>query len=84
MKSVKLFRYNGSQAVRLPKTFCFKSSEVIIEKRGDKVVLKPIPVHKFRDFTEIARYLAEMFPDPESFPEAPLRRQETQNISILG
>ena len=47
--------------------------EVLIEKRGDEVVLKPIPAQQFRTFTEIARFLAEKFPDGGDFPEPPPR-----------
>ena len=39
MKTAKLFRHGGSQAVRLPKAFRFEGTEVAIERRGDEVVL---------------------------------------------
>ena len=73
MKTAKIFQHGGSQAVRLPKAFRFDTTEVIIEKHGDEVVLKPIPLPKFRDFAEIAHHLAERFPDAEDFPEPPPR-----------
>ena len=34
---------NRSQAVRLPKEFQFKTSEVFIRKQGDDVILSPRP-----------------------------------------
>ena len=37
MKVTKLFKSGGSQAVRLPKEFRFKGSEVYIEREGLKV-----------------------------------------------
>jgi len=71
--NAKIFQHGGSQAVRLPKAFRFEGTEVLIEKRGDEVVLKPVVAAKFRSFTEIARYLADRFPDGDEFPEPPPR-----------
>ena len=76
MTTAKIFQHGGSQAVRLPKAFRFDGSEVLIEKHGDEVVLKPVPVRKFRTFTEIAGFLAEKFPDAGGFPEPPPRPAE--------
>ena len=73
MTTAKIFQHGGSQAVRLPRAFRFDGTEVLIEKHGDEVVLKPVPAAKFRSFTEIARYLAEKFPDDGDFPEPPPR-----------
>jgi antitoxin VapB len=73
MTTAKLFKHGGSQAVRLPKEFRFEGTEVLIEKHGDEVVLKPVPHPELRTFVEIARYLAEKFPDAGDFPEPPPR-----------
>ena len=73
MTTAKIFQHGGSQAVRLPRAFRFDGTEVLIEKHGDEVVLKPVPAAKFRSFAEIARYLAEKFPDDGDFPEPPPR-----------
>lgn len=73
MKTAKIFQHGGSQAVRLPKAFRFSSSEVLIEKHGDEVILRPVTNTQFRSFTEIARHLAENFPDAGEFPEPPAR-----------
>lgn len=73
MQTAKIFQHGGSQAVRLPKAFRFQGNEVQIEKHGDEVILTPVPTPKFRSFTEIARYLAEKFPDGGDFPEPPPR-----------
>jgi len=73
MFTAKLFRHGGSQAVRLPKAFRFEGTEVLIEKHGDDVLLKPVPAKKFRSFTEIARHLASAFPDAGGFPAPPPR-----------
>lgn len=73
MTTAKVFQHGGSQAVRLPKAFRFEGTEVQIEKRGDEVVLKPVPAPKFRSFAEIARHLAERFPAGGEFPGPPPR-----------
>ncbi len=73
MTTAKIFQHGGSQAVRLPKAFRFEGNEVLVEKHGDEVVLKPVPVPKFRTFAEIGAYLAEKFPDAGDFPEPPPR-----------
>ncbi len=82
MTTAKIFQHGGSQAVRLPKAFRFEGGEVIIEKRGDEVVLKPVPVPKFKTMEEVAKFLADKFPDSESFPDAPSRPKEHER-SIL-
>ena len=71
--TAKIFQHGGSQAVRIPKAYRFEGTEVLIEKHGDEVVLKPMLAPKFRSFTEIARYLAEKFPNATDFPEPPRR-----------
>ena len=39
--TAKLFKNGRSQAVRLPKEFRFKGTEVKIRKEGNKVILEP-------------------------------------------
>jgi len=41
MRTAKLFKNGGSQAVRLPKEFRFEGSRVFIKRVGDAVVLLP-------------------------------------------
>lgn len=38
----KLFMSRGFQAVRLPKSFRFKGTEVSIRREGDAVILEPV------------------------------------------
>ncbi|MBW1787238.1 MAG: AbrB/MazE/SpoVT family DNA-binding domain-containing protein [Deltaproteobacteria bacterium] len=40
--TAKLFMNGRSQAVRLPKAFRFKGSEVKIRKNGNRVILEPL------------------------------------------
>jgi len=42
--TAKLFMNGRSQAVRLPAEFRFEGTEVLIERDGDAVVLRPKPV----------------------------------------
>lgn len=42
-RTAKIFMNNRSQAVRLPKDFQFKTSEVFIRKQGDEVILSARP-----------------------------------------
>ncbi len=41
MKTAKIFQNGQSQAVRLPKEFRFKESQVFIKKIGSAVILLP-------------------------------------------
>lgn len=47
--TAKLFQNGRSQAVRLPKDFRFKGTEVKIRKEGDKVVLEPLEQNTWPD-----------------------------------
>jgi len=40
--TAKLFKNGRSQAVRLPKAFRFKGTEVKIRKEGERVILEPL------------------------------------------
>lgn len=73
MTTAKIFQHGGSQAVRLPKAFRFEGTEVIIEKRGDEVVLKPKRKPKLRTLNDVARYFAEKYPQGADFPDPPER-----------
>ena len=42
-RKAKIFMNNRSQAVRLPKEFQFKATEVFIRKLGDDVILSARP-----------------------------------------
>ena len=43
-QTAKLFMNGRSQAVRLPAEFRFSGREVLIERQGDAVILRPKPV----------------------------------------
>jgi antitoxin VapB len=74
----KLFQHGGSQAVRLPKAFRFEGTEVVIEKRGDEVILKARRKPKLKTLNDVARYMRENFPKGADFPdiERPAEQQK--------
>jgi antitoxin VapB len=69
MRTAKLFRHGGSQAVRLPKAFRFEGTEVEIEKRGNEVVLRPKRKPKLKTLADVARYMRERYPQGADFPD---------------
>ncbi len=42
-RTARVFKNNRNQAVRLPKDFEFKTTEVFIRKEGSDVILSPKP-----------------------------------------
>jgi antitoxin VapB len=59
-KTAKLFMNGRSQAVRLPSEFRFQGREVLIEKKGDAVILRPKPM-RWDDFFERPSRVPEDF-----------------------
>jgi antitoxin VapB len=84
MTTAKLFKHGGSQAVRLPKAFRFTGTEVMIEKRGDEVVLKPKRRPKFKTLNEVARYFAKKYPGAANFPDIPRPKYHERPIIDLS
>ena len=83
MAIAKLFKSGGSQAVRLPKDFRFKGTEIIIERRGDLVVLKNMP-QKFKSLNEAARFFAKHHPEGANFPDIPRPKKHERSIADLS
>ena len=55
--------------MRLPKAFRFENStEVLIERRGDEVVLKAMVPPKLKTLEDVARHMRENFPQGADFP----------------
>jgi antitoxin VapB len=59
LKTAKLFKNGESQAVRLPKEFRFKGSEVYLRRVGNAVVLLP----KTKSWDTLLASLAKFPPD---------------------
>ncbi len=76
--TAKIFQHGGSQAVRLPKAFRFEGTEVLIEKRDDTVILRPVgaALPELRTVGDVSRYFAERDPDAASFPDPPARPKQ--------
>lgn len=75
MKTARLFRHGGSQAVRLPREFRFEGGEVLLEKRGEEVVLRPMRGRRLRSLRDVAKYMAKLGAD---FPGRDQPRSEQQ------
>ena len=69
MESIaKLFKNGRSQAVRIPKEFRFKGSEVKIRKEGDKVILEPIEQSRWPEGFWDNFPVDQDFDTPEALP----------------
>lgn len=77
MKTAKLFKHGGSQAVRLPKAFRFSGTEVSITRRGDEVVLRAKAGPTVTSLADVARHMAAHHPQAVRFPRRtqPSRQQ---------
>jgi virulence-associated protein VagC len=82
MATVKFFKHRGSQAVCLPKAFHFEGTEVVIEKHGDVVILKPKPKRRprFKTLGDVARYMAKKYPGAADFPDIPRPKEHERPI----
>ncbi len=67
MKTAKLFKSGGSQAVRLPKEYRFRGNEVIVERMGNGLFLRP----KSETFGDVIREMQSKFPGENDFPDVP-------------
>ena len=66
--TAKIFQNGRSQAVRLPKEFRFKGSEVKISKKGDKVILEPLERSRWPEGFWDAFTSDQDFKTPEALP----------------
>lgn len=60
--TAKVFMTGRSQAIRLPKEFRFDCDEVLIERDGDKVILKAKP-KSWKEYFESTKGFSEDYPD---------------------
>jgi antitoxin VapB len=74
MAIARVFKSGNSQAVRLPKKFRVKSSEVEIFRRGDEIVLREKAGGMVRVLDLLAELPADMFPKKRKDPH-PQRRK---------
>jgi len=69
--TAKLFQNGRSQAVRLPKAFRFRGSEVKIRKEGEKVILEPLASDRWPE-----GFWDDFFPDTDFNTPEPLATRE--------
>lgn len=69
MATARVFKSGNSQAVRLPKAFRFKGSEVDIYRRGEEVVLREKGKGLGRVFDLIANLPAEIDDRDDTAPQ---------------
>ena len=67
-KTAKLFKNGRSQAVRLPAEFRFEGDEVLIERRGNEVVLAPKKKDWHSFFSRKSRVPADFMDDVDDPP----------------
>lgn len=77
MQTAKLFTNGRSQAVRLPKEFRFEGDEVLIERVGDTVVLRPVKKSWDAFFAALDAFDGD-FPEREQPPAQ--ERPELDNL----
>lgn len=75
MTTAKVFMAGRSQAVRLPKEFRFKGTEVEIFRRGDEVILREKPVTVDRLFKVLAQMPNDFYAE-ERVDESSQEREE--------
>jgi len=73
VRTARLFRNGKNQAVRLPREFEMQSSEVIIRKQGESLILTPKPA-TWQDYFASAQRLDEDF--PEDITDLPFEARE--------
>jgi antitoxin VapB len=67
-QTAKLFMNGRSQAVRLPAKFRFKGREVLVEKQGNAVILRPKPAGWDDFFARPSRVPADFLKDRIDLP----------------
>lgn len=67
-RKARIFMNNRSQAVRLPKEFQFKTTEVFIRKEGGEVILSPCPLDWSSYLTEGPVASPSFMEDTEDLP----------------
>jgi antitoxin VapB len=79
METAKLFWSGRSQAVRLPKEFRFDGKEVRIRRRGNAVILEPIP----EDWAWLDALVGKLDDDVIAAVNQPIEQQERPELDKL-
>ena len=67
-RHASLFRNGRNQAVRIPREFEMKGTEVLIRKEGERLILTPIRKNRLLDLLASWEPLDEDLPDVEDPP----------------
>jgi antitoxin VapB len=71
----KLFTHGRSQAVRLPKAFCFEGTEVRVSRVGNRVILEPLDAEDAMPWADIDKLGDRLFmPEGREQPAMPADR----------
>ncbi len=74
-RHARLFRNGRNQAVRIPREFEMRGSEVVIRKEGDRLILEPLGKAGLLSVLAGLQPLDETFPDVDEnlFPADDIR-----------
>jgi len=67
-RHASLFRNGRNQAVRIPREFEIKGTEVLIRKEGDCLILTPIGKNRLLELLASWEPLADAIPDVQDLP----------------
>ena len=75
-RRAKLFRNGRNQAVRIPREFELESKEVFVRRRGNALVLEPVPS------LSLLGVLSELDPVEDEFPDTDLGLGEVEDVNL--
>ncbi len=75
-RHVRLFRNGRNQAIRIPRDFEMKGSEVLLRKEGDRLILEPLGK------AGLLSVLAGLKPIDETFPDIDDDLPQPDDISL--
>jgi antitoxin VapB len=67
-RRVAVFRNGSNQAIRIPREFELDSTEVVIRKEGDSLILTPVRRHRLLELVKSWEPLTEEWPDIPNLP----------------
>ncbi len=76
-RRVALFRNGANQAIRIPREFEFPTSEALLFRDGDRLVIEALPRPP-----SLLRTLEELEPLDESFPDVDASLLPTDSVDL--
>jgi antitoxin VapB len=71
-RHVRLFKNGRNQAVRIPREFELPGEEAIIRKKGDRLVIEPVPPRSLLGLLKTLEPFEEDFAPIEELPIEPV------------